>query len=343
MIETIKNFYISLTADKDIKENNFEAALSKLNMLIKQDFRPENTYLKRARLCHKLLMFDNAYSDYTYVITHDKHNTEAIFERMNLNYEMGNYSEAVIDASMVLENSPANAECIRIKFNSYVLSSRKESAKNYITNIFNSNKYKAIQYIFTETAKFIAENELAKALKLLEIVDMIDKDNPLKIFNEANIYSIAGDSAKETELMNKLDTIFPKYFVSHFRFGDMYEERDIYEISFLLELKLFDKIDTFAYPMSILEGYKYHIEGHISDSKEAFERAIKINPQKPEAYVLLGQTLQLMSGYDNPAYKKEAEDNYTKAMMIYEQQRLISKAEDMRRQIKHLNSNLSFR
>ena len=79
------------------------------------------------------------------------------------------------------------------------------------------------------------------------------------------------------------------------------------------------------------------------DSKESFERAVKINPHKPEAYVLLAQTLQLMSGYDKPEYKKEAEENYLKAMEIYNRENLIEKAEDMKRQIKHLNSSLSFR
>ena len=56
--------------------------------------------------------------------------------------------------------------------------------------------------------------------------------------------------------------------------------------------------------MKILEGYKNYIEGHIIDSKECFESAVNINPNKPEAYVLLAQTLQLMSGYDNPDYLK---------------------------------------
>ena len=122
----------------------------------------------------------------------------------------------------------------------------------------------------------------------------------------------------------------------------MYQERDYLETCFLLELKVFDKQNTFAYPMFILEGYKSHMEGHIIDSKEAFEKAVSINPNKPEAFVLLAQTLQLMSGYDNPSFKDEAEKNYKMALELYEKENLTQKADDMRRQIKHLNSTLSF-
>ena len=57
----------------------------------------------------------------------------------------------------------------------------------------------------------------------------------------------------------------------------------------------------------------------------------------------MAQTLQLMSGYDNPEYSEEAEKNYKTAMEIYLKENLPDKAEDMRRQIKHLNSNLSLR
>ena len=115
------------------------------------------------------------------------------------------------------------------------------------------------------------------------------------------------------------------------------------EISFLLELEIFDKQGLFLYPFRILEGYKNHLEGHIIDSKECFEKAIRINPNKPEGYVLLAQTLQLMSGYDNPEYKYDAEINYKKAMQIFQQENLPQKVEDMRRQIQHLNSNLTLK
>ena len=174
------------------------------------------------------------------------------------------------------------------------------------------------------------------------VVELIDPDNPIKIFNEAKIYGLAGNRDKESELLKKLDSVFPKYFISHFKFTDMYEERDLLETCFLLELRIFDKQCCFDYPMCILEGYKAYMEGYIIDAKEAFERAIKINKEKPEAYVLLAQTLQLMSGYDNPAYKQDAEYNYKKAMAIYQRENLTAKTEKMKRQLRHLNSNLSF-
>ena len=154
---------------------------------------------------------------------------------------------------------------------------------------------------------------------------------------------MAGDTSKQEELLKQIDSVFPKYFVSHFRFTDMYEEKDLLEICFLLELSIFDKQGVFAYPMKILEGYRNHLEGHITDSKICFEQAIEINNTKPEAYVLLAQTLQLMSGYDNPSYKIDAEENYKMAESIYLRENLPQKAEDMRRQIQHLNSRLSLR
>ena len=92
-----------------------------------------------------------------------------------------------------------------------------------------------------------------------------------------------------------------------------------------------------------LEGYKNYLEGHIIDAKECFEKAIKYNPQKPEGYVLLAQTLQLMSGYDNSSLKYDAEENYKKALAIYESENLLDKVDDMKRQIRHLNSTLSFK
>ena len=123
----------------------------------------------------------------------------------------------------------------------------------------------------------------------------------------------------------------------------MYQEKDLLEICFLLELKIFDTQGLFLYPFAVLEGYKNHLEGHITDAKTCFEKAIRINPTKPEGYVLLAQTLQLMSGYDNPEYKAEAEENYKKALDIYQKENLPDKVEDMKRQIKHLNSKLSFK
>lgn len=342
MLENIKNIFTYYYAQKCIEEKNYELALEKLNSLAEDEFRPADTFLKRGILCHKLLMLEEAYSDFTYVITHCVKKQKAYYERMKLNYEIGNYIEAIGDANKILEDIPDNYESQIYKFLSYLFVGQAELAKSYLMDIFKYKKYEAIQFLFKETAKNIAQDELAKGLKLLEVIELIDPDNPLKIFNEANIYGLAGYEKKKDELMKNLENVFPKYFISHFRYTDMYEERDLLEVSFLLELKVFDTNHCFDYPMSILEGYKNQMEGHILDSKEAFERAISINPDKPDGYVLLAQTLQLMSGYNNPAYKQDAELNYKKAMAIYQRENLTAKIEDMKRQIRHLNSSLSF-
>ena len=318
MLDNIKYLMCFKSVDKNIAENNFDAALEKLNFLIKEEFKPSQTFLKRGRLCKKLLMLDDAYSDFTYVITHCAQKKEAYYERVFLNFEIANYYEAILDSNMVLSWDEDNFDIKRIK-------------------------YKTLQFLFNEIALVLAKDEFAKALKILEIIDSIDKDNPIKLLNESNIYALCGDKEKQAEILKKIDAVFPKYFVSHFRFTDMYQDKDLLEISFLLELSIFDKQGLFSYPMKILEGYKNHLEGHIIDSRECFEKAIKINPLKPEGYVLLAQTLQLMSGYDNPELKKDAEINYKKAMEIFQKQDLLEKAEDMRRQIKHLNSTLSLR
>ena len=222
-----------------------------------------------------------------------------------------------------------------------IYSEQTDIARKYLEELFGYNKYESIQFLLNETAIAVTQDELAKGLKLLGLIELIDPDNPIKILKEANIYGMGGDNQKETELMSKISAAFPKYFISHFRFTDIYDERDILEICFLLELKIFDKQNIFAYPMSILEGYKYNMEGHIIDSKESFEKAININPNKPEAYVLLGETLQLMSGYNNPELKLEAEKNYKMALKIYEEQNLVNRVEEMKRQIRHLNSSIS--
>ncbi len=340
MLENVRHFITLKSVDKLIKDKNYEQALEKLNFLASECFRPEETFLKRGKLCQKLLMTEEAYNDFTYIINGCANKIDAYYARMLLNFEISNYYEAVIDASKLEESNISSLEITEIKFLSMVYSEQTESAEQYIYEYFGENKYKTIQFILNETAKNIANDELAKGLKLLEIIDLIDKDNPIKLLKEANIYSIAGEIEKEQQIMQYLTSVFPKYFVSHFRFSDIYEDKDLLEICFLLELKIFDKQNTFAYPMSILEGYRYNLEGRIIDSKEAFERAININPNKPEAYVLLAETLQLMSGYDKPEYKEEARKNYEIAMKLYERDNLIQKAENMRKQIKHLNSGI---
>ena len=343
MLDNIKYLMCLKSVDKCISENQFDLALEKLNFLIKEEYKPSETFLKRGKLCHKLLMLDDAYSDFTYIITHCVKKEEAYYERLYLNFEIANYYEAILDANKILVWDKNNFDVKRIKFLSLVYSSQENIAKDYILNIFEFNKYRTIQFLFQEVALALASDELAKGLKLLSVIDMLDPDNPIKLLKESNIYGMANLKNKEEEILRKIDSVFPKYFISHFRFTDMYQDKDLMEICFLLELKIFDKQNLFAYPMSILEGYKNHIEGHIIDSKECFEHAIEINPNKPEAYVLLAQTLQLMSGYDNPEYKTDAEENYKTALEIYRRENLNDKAEEMKRQLKHLNSNLLFK
>ena len=343
MLDNIKYLMCLKTIDKNILEGNFELALEKLNFLIREEYKPSTTYLKRGKLCKKLLMYDDAYSDFTYIIGHCAQKKEAFFERLFLNYEINNYYEAITDANAILSWDEDNFEVKRIKFLSLVFSSQEDLAREYILNIFEFHKYKTIQFLFKEVAVVLAKDEFSKGLKLLELIDLIDKDNPIKLLKEANIFGLAGDKEKENEILSRINSIFPKYFVSHFRFSDMYQDKDLLEISFLLELEIFDKQGLFLYPFRVLEGYKNHLEGHIIDAKECFEKAIRINPTKPEGYVLLAQTLQLMSGYDNPEHKFDAEENYKKAMEIYQNENLLAKVEDMKRQIKHLNSSLSFK
>lgn len=338
MLDNIKYLISLKSVDKDISENNYDEALKKLNFLISEEFKPSETFLKRGRLCHKLLMYDEAYSDFTYIIMHCAKKEDAYYERVMLNYEMSNYYEAILDANQILSWDPNNFNIKRIKFLCYVFSSQELIAKNFILTLFEFNKYKTIQFLLQEVAIVLSKDELAKGLKLLQVIDMIDKDNPIKLLKEASIYEAAGKLERKNEILKRLESVFPKYFISHFRFTDMYQDKDLMEICFLLELKIFDKQNLFEYPMKILEGYKKHIEGHIIDSKECFEKAVELNPSKPEGYVLLAQTLQLMSGYDNPDYMKDAEKNYEKAMGIYQRESLTDKAEEMRRQIKHIHS-----
>ncbi len=340
MLDNIKYLISLKSVDKNISENNFDTALEKLNYLIKEDFKPSQTYLKRGKLCKKLLMYEDAYSDFTYILTHCAQKKEAYYERLYLNFEISNYYEAILDANMILTWDEANFEIKRIKFLSLVYSMQDGVAVDYILDLFKCNKYKTIQFLFKEVALVLASDGYSKALRLLEIIDYIDKDNPIKLLKESNIYGLAGNKEKQQEIAKRIESVFPKYFVSHFRFTDMYEEKDLLEICFLLELNIFDTQGLFIYPMKILEGYKNHLEGHIIDSKESFEKAIAINPHKPEGYVLLAQTLQLMSGYDNPEYKMDAESNYRMAMEIYQKENQFEKAEEMKKQIKHLTSNL---
>ncbi|MBR2430440.1 hypothetical protein IKB17_03125, partial [bacterium] len=68
MLDNIKYLMSLKTIDKNITDGNFELALNKLNFLIKEEYKPSLTYLKRGRLCKKLFMYEEAYSDFTYII-----------------------------------------------------------------------------------------------------------------------------------------------------------------------------------------------------------------------------------------------------------------------------------
>ena len=223
-----------------------------------------------------------------------------------LNFEINNFYEAITDANQILSWDENNYEVKRVRTLSLIFSKQDDLAKDYVNELYDYNKYRILQFLFKEVAIVLARDEFAKGLRILEIIDSIDKDNPIKLLKEANIFGLAGDKEKQDEILKRIDSIFPKYFVSHFRFSDMYQDKDLLEISFLLELEIFDKQGLFLYPFRVLEGYKNHLEGHIIDSKECFEKAIRINPEKPEGYVLLAQTLQLMSGNDNPEHRAEA-------------------------------------
>ena len=342
MLDNIKYLMNLNTIDKNISDGNFELAFDKLNYLIKEDFKPSTTYLKRGKLCKKLLMYDDAYSDFTYVITHCANKQEAIYERMLLNFEISNYLEAISDSNKIINFNENNFEAKRIKILSLIFSMQNDLAKEFIFKTFNSNKFKALHFLFNEVALSIAKDEFTRAFLLLDFIDILDKDNPIKLLKELNIYGIVGYKEKQKEIAEKIDITFPKYFVSNFKFSDIYQEKDLLEICFLLELEIFDKHGLFTYPFQILKGYKAHIEGHITESKEHFEKAIEINPLKPEGYVLLAQTLQIMSGYDNPEFKNMAKENYMKALSIYQKEKLFDKVEDMKRQLKHLDYNLNF-
>ena len=71
MLENIKYLVTLKSVDKNISDGNFELALEKLNFLIREEFKPSQTYLKRGRLCKNLMMYDDAYSDFTYIIGND--------------------------------------------------------------------------------------------------------------------------------------------------------------------------------------------------------------------------------------------------------------------------------
>ena len=238
MLDSIK-FMMSLkSVDKLIADNNFDMALAKLNMLIREDFRPSVTYLKRGRLCKKLLMSDDAYSDFTYIIEHCSDKKDAYYERAFLNFEISNFYEAILDSEKILIFDENNYDAKRIKILSLIYSKQDRIACEYLNQVFDDSKYKIIQFLFNEVAMVLAQDEYSRGLRILEIIELLDKDNPIKLLKEATIYGFVGENEKQNMLLSKIDSVFPKYFVSHFRFTDMYQEKDLLEICFLLELSI---------------------------------------------------------------------------------------------------------
>ena len=71
--------------------------------------------------------YEDAYSDFTYIIGHCAQKKEAFFERLFLNYEINNYYEAITDANVVLTWDENNFEVKRMKLLSLVFSSIKRS------------------------------------------------------------------------------------------------------------------------------------------------------------------------------------------------------------------------
>ena len=142
MLDNIKYLMSLNTVDKNIVEGNFELAFEKLNFLIKEDFKPSLTYLKRGKLCKKLLMYDDAYSDFTYVIGHCANKKDAYYERLFLNFEISNYYEAILDANMILTWDENNFEIKRIKSLCLIFTMQDGLARSYLMEIFEFNKDK---------------------------------------------------------------------------------------------------------------------------------------------------------------------------------------------------------
>ena len=204
------------------------------------------------------MMFDDAYSDFTYIIGHCAQKREAFYERLFLNFEISNFYEAIIDANMILSWNEDDFEVKRIKFLSLVYSQQSDLAKEFILNLFEFHKYKTIQFLFNEVALVLAKDEYSKGLKLLDLIDEIDKDNPIKLLKEANIYGLAGDKVKQDEIIKRIESIFPKYFVSHFRFSDMYQDKDLLEIKQIGNCQIVTAMEFDIYASSIGHNTMLH-------------------------------------------------------------------------------------
>ena len=159
MLDNIKYLMSLKTVDKNIIEGNFELALEKLNFLIREDYKPSITYLKRGKLCKKLMMFDDAYSDFTYVIGHCAHKKDAYYERLFLNFEINNFYEAITDANSILSWDKENFEVKRIRALSLIFSKQDDLALEYINVLYDFNKYRILRFLFKEVALVLAKDE----------------------------------------------------------------------------------------------------------------------------------------------------------------------------------------
>ena len=207
MLDNIKYLMSLKIVDKNILDGNFDIALEKLNFLIKEEFRPSLTYLKRGRLCKKLLMYEEAYSDFTYIINNCSEKSDAYYERLFLNYEIANFYEALKDANLILTWDNENFDVKRIKFLSLIFTMQIEQAKEYLMEIFEFNKYRAIQFLFNEVAFTLAKNEYSKSIKILELIELLDENNPIKMLKESTIYGLVGDKEKQKDMFYKLINI----------------------------------------------------------------------------------------------------------------------------------------
>ncbi len=150
MLDNVKYLMLLKSVDKNIVLNEFDIALEKLNKLIRADYNPSVTYLKRGLLCKKLLMFTEAYSDFTYIIGHCSNKTAAYYERALLNFEMANFNEAIRDCDVILTMSPEKFDLKRVKFLSLTYSNQDAISCKYLLDIFYNNKYKTLQFLFNE-------------------------------------------------------------------------------------------------------------------------------------------------------------------------------------------------
>ena len=116
MLESIKQLFTLKSIDNLINNQNYDLALKQLNLLIYNGFRPCESYFKRAKLCRKLLMTEEAYSDLTSLIKNYEDNLNVYKERMELNFEIQNFKEAMSDSSRILKEFPEDKNAQRIYF-----------------------------------------------------------------------------------------------------------------------------------------------------------------------------------------------------------------------------------